>query len=655
MKKVLKFIAIILLSGFVFLPLYSQENLSGLLKKAGSSKDYPGSPYVVVFDKTFSKVMDTGLTHTTHKVFYKVLTNKGLKDLKSLTFYYDPLSAYIELKKALIVKKDGKMIEVPLSLVKDYPAPARAIYWGAREKIIPFEGLELGDGVYVETYRKGFTYALLYQSDDEKYIPPMKGHFYDIVPFYSRYHVKLKVYTVSIPVDKKLQFEFYNGSSKHYAHRKGDRMEYSWEVRDIKPYRREPGMVSPSDVFPKLLLSTSPDWKAKSLWFYKVNEDYGSFEYNDEIKKKVDEIIKGAKNDLEKISKLTHWVAEEIRYSGLSMGKGEGYTLHKGTITFRDRCGVCKDKAGMLITMLRAAGFKAYPAMTMAGSRIDPIPADQFNHCVTVVKYKGKYMLLDPTWVPGVRELWSSAEQQQQYLMGVPEGAELKTTPISPPEKHYLFYKIKRKIKSDGSEKVAIVITAEGQSDSLLRRFFTRAQVSEWEKRLKDEIKRILPEAKVISLYYWNPYDISRPMKIKMELQIKGKFLKGKKHVFLKTFFGSLPLEYAIGFSRFSSKIKKRKYPFRTRCSQFLKVEETIELPWKMKLEKYPELKKVSGSGAEFSGKIYHGGKSITIKTDVKLKKRIYEPEDWKSFRDSIIEFEKLKNSFFVFEYGGKK
>lgn len=53
------------------------------------------------------------------------------------------------------------------------------------------------------------------------------------------------------------------------------------------------------------------------------------------------------------------------------MGTGEGYTLHKGTMIFRDRSGVCKDKAGMLITMLRAAGFESYPAMTMAGSRID--------------------------------------------------------------------------------------------------------------------------------------------------------------------------------------------------------------------------------------------------------------------------------------------
>lgn len=160
----------------------------------------------------------------------------------------------------------------------------------------------------------------------------------------------------------------------------GDKIRYTFIKKDILPIPHENHMVDMSDIAPKLLISTSPDWEAKSLWFYGVNEDYGSFKSTPEIDKKVDEILANAKDEIDSISLLTHWVADEIRYSGISMGPGEGYTLHSGDMNFTDRCGVCKDKAGMLITMLRAAGFESYPAMTMAGSRIDYIPADQFNH-----------------------------------------------------------------------------------------------------------------------------------------------------------------------------------------------------------------------------------------------------------------------------------
>lgn len=69
---------------------------------------------------------------------------------------------------------------------------------------------------------------------------------------------------------------------------------------------------------------------------------------------------------MERIAVLTHWVADNIRYAGITMGEGEGFTLHNTKMNYTDRCGVCKDIAGTLISFLRMAGFEAYPAMTMA-------------------------------------------------------------------------------------------------------------------------------------------------------------------------------------------------------------------------------------------------------------------------------------------------
>ena len=84
-------------------------------------------------------------------------------------------------------------------------------------------------------------------------------------------------------------------------------------------------MVDLYDVAPKLMMSTTPDWKAKSRWFHKVNEDYGSFSPTPEAQAKVNELLKNVDDEMEKIAVLTHWVADNMRYSGISMGKGEGY------------------------------------------------------------------------------------------------------------------------------------------------------------------------------------------------------------------------------------------------------------------------------------------------------------------------------------------
>ncbi len=628
-----------------------------LLSESGGKTVYKNAPYIIIFEETNTKMMDSGLNHVNKEILFKILTKKGARDLHSFILGYDPGSAYIEFKKVQILKKNGKVVNVPLTGVRDYTASARAIYWGAKEKIIPIGRLEPGDGLLIKTYMKGFTYALLMDTskgDDSKYIPPMKGHFYDIIPFYSNYHILRKTYKLSVPINKKLQFEFYNGEARHYSRNKGDRINYLWEKKDIKPIKREKNMVNLSDVAPKLLLSTSPDWKAKSLWFYKVNEDFGSFDTNDAINKKVKDIIKDSKNDWDKISALTHWVADEIRYSGISMGEGEGFTLHKGAMTFNDRCGVCKDKAGMLITMLRVAGFESYPAMTMAGSRIDKIPADQFNHCVTLVKVKNKYHLLDPTWVPGVRELWSSAEQQQEYLMGVPEGADLNSTPLSPPEKHYLKYNIKSTLDKNGTLSGKIIISAEGQTDSGFRRGFTRYNKTEWKRIIQRNFYNYNPLMIVKNLSYTNPYDISDPFEMSFNFKIPDFADSGLKNTYIKPLSSKLPFSYLLSFNRINTKIKKRKFPFRTRCSQLISVNEKLSLPKGLKLLDKIKLKNIKGPGADFTGYIKQKGKIITIKKQLKLKKRIYQPEDWNSVKQSVLEFKTPKSGVLILKKRSK-
>ena len=652
-----RFLLISILICFTVIAATAQDDLARLTADAGTSADYPGASHMMVFDRTNVKVMDSGLSHVNKEVLYKVLTERGAGDLKSLIFGYDPMSAYVEVKGAKIVKKCGTIVDVPLDRVSDYPAPARAIYWGAREILLPIGRLEPGDGLWVATYQKGFTYALLCreETDDSRYIPPMKGHFYDIVPFYSDIPVKVKSYQVSIPGDKKFQYEFYNGEARHYAHVEGDRNVYFWEKKDILPFKREANMVNISDVAPKLLMSTSPNWEAKSLWFHKVNEDYGSFEFDDEIKKKAEEIISGAKDDLEKISRLTHWAAEEIRYSGISMGEGEGYTLHKGTMTYLDRCGVCKDKAGMLVTLLRAAGFESYPAMTMAGSRIDRIPADQFNHSVTLVKYKGKYKLLDPTWVPGVRELWSSLEQQQEYLMGVPEGADLKSTPISPPENHFLKYTITSRISPEGHLNATVEIKSEGQSDALLRRVLRGRFIAQRDDFLNSVLSEIYPRVKISNLVYTEPYDLSVPMSMTFSIAVDNYMPAGAKEAYVTPVSSRLPFPWLLYFDRIDTGLKERKHAFRTRCSQWVEVNETLKLPKGFTLMNPEELKRVEGSGAEFSGSIKQKGNALYIQKSLKMKKRIYQPEDWESFRESVLQFKKPDGDVLIVSKGGGK
>lgn len=618
------------------------STIPDLVKNAGCSKDFPNADVLMIFDSTDVDVQESGLSYVNTHTLYKVLTTSGAKRLNIIKFGYDPLSAYIDIVGVTIYRKDGNIEEINVSEVYDYPAPARMIYWGASEKMVEVGRLEPGDAIEVFMFKKGYTYALLKDGEDDQYIPPMRGHYYDIVPFWSSDPILVKYYSVAVPKEKFIQYRFYNGEAESSVLLEGDKMRYTFIKKDIMPIPYESRMVGMSDIAPKLLISTSPNWEAKSLWFYGVNEDYGSFKSTPEIDKKVNEILANAVNEMDSITLLTHWAADEIRYSGISMGPGEGYTLHSGDMNFTDRCGVCKDKAGMLITMLRAAGFESYPAMTMAGSRIDYIPADQFNHSVTVVKLKnGKYKLLDPTWVPFLRELWSSAEQQQNYLMGVPEGADLMETPISPPENHFFRISGKSEISNDGTLKGEFLLTAEGQSDASIRRMFTSNYVSEWEKSIEIELLIISPLARIIEMDFGEPYKyLESNIHIKVVYEIPDYAIVTDEEIIFIPLVAANLFKRGMSHMYFSSNTEERRFGFKDRCSRLVELNETIKLPAVGKLIPFEFDEKAGDDIASFEGSVKLDNNFYSFSEKIVLSKRVYDARDWNSF-SKVVESQK--------------
>ncbi len=252
----------LILLTFVTVAIAFAGRYDDLIKKAGDKKAFPGSNVLVIFDSTQVEMMETGLSHNYIHRLYKVLTPEGAKGLSVIKFDYDPLSAWSEIRGVTVYHADGSQTVIDISRVLDYPQPARAIYWGAREKMIEIGRLEPGDAVDVHLYRKGFTYALLGGGDDdERYIPPMKGQFYDIIPFYSSDPLLEKVYQISVPDTKVLQYEVYNGEVTSKMWRKGNNLLYTFSKKEILPFKGEPRSVDASDVAPKLLMSTSPALK----------------------------------------------------------------------------------------------------------------------------------------------------------------------------------------------------------------------------------------------------------------------------------------------------------------------------------------------------------------------------------------------------------
>ena len=624
---------------FLLLPLwYAAPAQEWLPIKARIEKDpkFNSCPSLCLIDRTNVEIAETG--SGAFDIYRAVLIGnaQGALENRVLKYDYDPLTAAARFTSVRVYRADGTVDEIPVESTLDYAAPARAIYWGARQ---------------IEKH--GFTYALLdgtASADDERFIPPMRGHFYDIVPFWVSTPTILKNYTVSVPQGKHVQYEFYQGTCSPSVRYADGRQILSFTVSNIWPFHSEANMVDLYDVAPKLMLSSTDSWRDKSLWFHGVNEDYGSFDPTPEAQAKVDELLRGIDDPMRKIAVLTHWVADNMRYSGISMGKGEGYTLHNTRTNFTDRCGVCKDKAALLISMLRMAGIEAYPAMTMAGSRIEAIPADHFNHCVAVVKLDdGTYMPLDPTWVPFSRELWSSAEQQQNYLPGIPEGSDLCLTPLSAPENHYFRIKATSRLDARGKLTGSFVVEAEGLSDASVRRPFTTGMRARVRAAIERELLNISPQARLLSYDAGkNPADYQQgPFSMTVRFEIPDYAAVGDGVMICRPIVKTGLYNSIYSFLRVNVTSDMRLYAFKDATSRLVELEESITLPEGYTLAGEPYKAEAGGEIVNYEGSYSQSGTTLHMRQRISLGKRVYDAADWREFRESVMGFNGINDLVF--------
>jgi hypothetical protein len=631
------------------------EQIKEMIKAAKEAKDYDNAPFVYVLDEADVFVQDSGLATTEACQLMKILTDAGIRSQSALRWEFDPDTYRVTVKSVRVHRKEGTVEDVDLGSLITQPAPQHAIYWGNRQHVLSVPRLAVGDTLEVRTSKIGFNIAYLADppkpaggSEETELIPPIPGHWHEVTLFQGGEPIIKKRYSVHMPKDKPVQYEVYNGPVRSSLWFDKDYYVYTWEVENVPAVKREPQMAALDDCVPKLVMATLEDWEAKSRWFQTVNEP--QFEADDAIRVKVAEITAGLKTEEEKIAACTHWVADNIRYFGTKQGgPREGYTLHDSRITFRDRGGVCKDKAGMLVTMLRVLGHEVYPALTMAGSRVEKIPADQFNHTVTVMRNKdGTFRILDPTWVPLNRDLWSTLEALQGLVYGTPEGQDLTLSPYYEPEQNHRYVSSTGEISKDGTLHTRIKFDLDGAADNRFRRIINGNPKPGQRAAIENGLS-IAPNVRLEELDYVNPYDYSRDGHIDLNVTADGYASTGEGLLMFRLPLMSNPLNnfFRAAFLDAAGP-KERKYATYFWATQLLRFEETLKLPSGWKVAKVPQKKSLDSPAIALQFEATPGDGTLTYKFEIRLKKGLVPPEDYAEFKKAIDTMKELAQEWIV-------
>ncbi|MEI8289195.1 MAG: DUF3857 domain-containing protein [Verrucomicrobiota bacterium] len=536
---------------------------------------YPDSDTATIEGKMVRAYRADGTGESQDETFVKALTEKGKRSVRVLALSYTLPYSTVEVVKLEVMKPDGTVVPVDVAAnskdsIDDGQMGMNIFDPNNHVVQVNLPSVEIGDIVH----------SITRQNTRRAIIP---GTFAEENVFEGTGHIRHLAYEIRAPAElplKRIRLrDEIPGTISHLATTNADgAVTHHWEIANVPRMFEEPGMPPGSMVLQRIMVSTLPDWEAVSKWYWELSKPHLDATTPEMIKTNA-LLTAGAKTDLDKIKAVFYHVSKNIRYMGLTPEKDRpGFEPHDVRLTFEKNYGVCRDKAALLVAMLREAGLNAYPVLINVGTKRDAeVPDPGFNHAIVGVELeKGDYVLMDPT-DENTRDLLPSTDRNQSYLVCRPEGDRLRTSPVEPPERHLMRVKTAGTLSAAGRLEAKSELSFEGVNDNAYRNAFVKMKPDDLRRFFERDLKSTLPGAKLksLKLHPENMLDMSASLRAELEFSADGMTADGSgKSVVTVPWIGR-----GLGVVNFilrDTGLEKRKYPLQTWVTCGL--EETVQL-----------------------------------------------------------------------------
>lgn len=422
-----------------------------------------GEDAVTLADVTAVKVQSSGLSSRFQQLAVKVFNQRGVEAFRQLPITYSPDRQEVRVLKARITRPDGSIIDSFGDGERNINEPWTGMYYDARARVLTFPALAPGDVV-----------ELQWRLDDTSLDNLLSDYWGDVDAVQATVPKLRYRFIVDMPQSRPLAW---NAATlpkwvKATQEANGDRVVYRFEADEVKKVVPEPQMPGWAEVATPLHLSTYQSWDAVGRFWWGLVRD--QLTPNEELEKTVATVLKGVdkKKPADVVAAIYGFVVTNTRYVALEFGI-HGYKPYRVDRVLARRFGDCKDKASLIVAMLKLAGVDARLVLLRMRNlgTLAPEPASlaAFNHAIAYVPALDLY--LDGTAdFHGSREL-PSADRVANVLVVEPDGkSRFLVTPEASPSDNATTLTMEVALKPDGSATGKGSVVAIGQAAPELRR-----------------------------------------------------------------------------------------------------------------------------------------------------------------------------------------
>ena len=601
---------------------------------------YPDCDTATVEQRSVRVFRADGTGEAQDESFVKVLSEKGRRAYRTLTLSFTLPYATVEVTHLELLKPGGAVVSVDVAANSketiDDSQMAMNIYDpNSRVLQVNIPKVEIGDVVH-----------WVNRTTTERAIIP--GQFAEVNVLESDGLIRHFSYEVYAPADRPLRRlalrDEIPGTVTYAAQTNADgSVTHRWTGGNVPQMFDEPGMPPYEMVLQRLYVSTLPDWQAVSQWYWDLSQSHLAAT-SPEMEATVSNLLAGAQTDLEKIKAVFYDVSKKIRYMGLTPEKDRpGFEPHDVGVTFAKKYGVCRDKAALLVAMLRQAGLPAYPVLINVGTKRDPeVPDPDFNHAIVGVELeKGHYVLMDPT-DENTRDLLPEYDCNQSYLLCRPEGETLLTSPVQPPEENLMRVRTTGTLSAAGMLAARTELSFEGVNDDQYRNAFVQMKPDDLRRSFERDLKGVLPGAKLLSLKLTpeNMLDMTTNLHADLEFTAVGLTASGNGRALI-----TLPwIGKSVGVLNYilrDAGLDQRKYPLQTGATCGLEEELTLQLDDGFgNVISLPTCAPVENECLSSRKQFAVAGNRLTATRELKLKVVEFSPAQYASLKQTLKQSE---------------
>ena len=530
MKSSLSYV-VCLLSFAVFA---TGNRIIGQSEQAINSQYFPDADVVTVNEIEKVKYNPDGTYEQTDECWTKILTEKGRRSESSMSLDYSKRYGEAKILFVKAIGTDGVEREIDIAATMkeqtDNSSMSANIY-DPLDRVITctIPGLKVGETLHVKTLRKTTK-------------PRCQDKWADISVMEWSHPIIRSTYEVTAPASrplKRIAIRNPLGNIVTNVTKLADgSLVHTFTATNSAQAFPEPDMPPLYTQVQNIRVSTAADWPEISRWYWDLCAPHLA-KTNAAMVAMVSELIReeGKGKREEVMRRIFKFVSQEVRYMGLTMeDTSPGYAPHDVDITFNNRYGVCRDKAGLLVAMLRLAGFKAFPVLIHVGAKLDPeVPQPFFNHAIVAVAREDvdetieQYILMDPT-NENTKDLFPSYLCNCSYLVARPEGENLATSPVPPPEDNELSIDSKATLSRDGSMFFETAIALGGINDTVYRGVLVKRTPEERVKTFERVLKLAVPGTELVKCEI-EPKDLrdtSVPISVKLAAKFPEMVIRGE-------------------------------------------------------------------------------------------------------------------------------